>query len=144
MATNEAYVYPQSSEYPIGKINYTEENDLTTDLTSGVTEQVDSYTDLKQGVYLLNTYCRIVATADASFNSMELDFPTLTNASVGGTSKFALTGKAFTDGQPCKFQFNEIINVTSNDNEIEVGFLPVYGAGDFELTDFTTNLMKLA
>jgi hypothetical protein len=51
MATNEAYVYPQSSDYPIGKINYTEENDLTTDLTSGVTEQVDSYTDLKQGKF---------------------------------------------------------------------------------------------
>jgi hypothetical protein len=141
MATNEAYVYPQSSDYPIGKINYREENDLTTNLTSGVTQQVDSYTDLKQGTYLLNTYCRIVATADASFNSMSLDFPTLTNASVpnGGTSKFALT-KAFTDGQPCKFQFNEVINVTSNDNEIEVGFLPVYGAGDFELTDYTTKI----
>lgn len=143
MATNEAYANPQFSDYPIGKINYSEANDLTTNLTSGVTQQVDSYTDLKKGVYLLNTYCRISATADASFNSMSLDFPTLTNASVGGTSKFALT-KAFTDGQPCKFQFNEIINVTSNDNEIEVGFLPVYGAGDFELTDFTTNLMKLA
>jgi hypothetical protein len=143
MATNELYANPQFSDYPIGKINYTEENDLTTNLTSGVTQQVDSYTDLKQGVYLLNTYCRIVATADASFNSMSLDFPTLTNASVGGTSKYAMP-KGFADGQPCKFQFNEIINVTSNDNEIEVGFLPVYSTGDFELTNFTTNLMKLA
>jgi hypothetical protein len=54
----------------------TEENDLTTNLTSGVTQQVDSYTDVKKGVYLINTYCRIVATADASCNSMSLDFPT--------------------------------------------------------------------
>jgi hypothetical protein len=51
---------------------------------------------------------------------------------VNETSKFAMP-KGFANGQPCKFQFHEIINVTSNDNEIDAGFLPVYGAGDILL-----------
>jgi hypothetical protein len=142
MSSTECYFYKQDPNYPVGKVNYSEGNDYTTPLTSGVVENIDSYTNLPEGSYLLNVYARILATEDASFNSFRLDLET-ENAVVNQTSYFAYP-KAMTDGLPFKIQLNDVITVTNPTNQIDVGIVATYEAGDYELTDFTTNLLKMA
>jgi hypothetical protein len=62
---------------------------------------------------------------------------------VNQTSYFAYP-KGVTDGQPFKIQLNEVIIVTNSTNQIDLGIVATYSAGDYELTDFTTNLLKVA
>jgi hypothetical protein len=51
MSSTESYFYKPEANYPVGKVNYSEGNDYTTALTSGVVQNIDSYTNLPEGSF---------------------------------------------------------------------------------------------